>query len=109
MCNKDLDYGKKQMINAGFTELEELGGMWSAYDVRYWCIEHDCYTAGSNESYSRMLDYVKEHPHPSRYDVELVATDIVAHSYDEDFGYYSVFDRDTIESVVEDFLENIIK
>lgn len=60
---------------------------WHSEDVRCFCISRNLYTKGDCESYSRMLDYVREHELPTMEDVEKVVTDILFHSE----GYGTIF------------------
>lgn len=54
---------------------------WSMDRVRNFCIEHDYYTCGDNDSYSKMLWYVEEHSkNPTIDDLYTVAMDIMKHS-----------------------------
>lgn len=52
---------------------------WSASDVRGACIDNDLYTAGDNEQYSKMLNYVRDNP-PTLENLYRVACDICEHS-----------------------------
>ena len=55
---------------------------WSMERVRNFCIKHDYYTCGDNESYSKMLWYVEEHSkNPTIHDLYTVAIDIMDNSY----------------------------
>lgn len=63
----------------GIVKLENVA-TWKAMDLMNFCIENDLYTGGDSQHYNAMLDFVRENKCTVRA-VELVATDIVAHSY----------------------------
>lgn len=61
--------------NAGIRETVA----WSADSIREFCIKNDLYTAGDNEAYSKMLDFVYGHK-PTLTNQYKVAKDICTHS-----------------------------
>ncbi len=52
---------------------------WSADSVRKVCIENNLYTAGDNEDYEHMLDWVGR-LYPSTENIYFIADDIYRHS-----------------------------
>ena len=84
---------------------------WSASRMRMFCIENDLYTAGDNDQYSMMLDFVATHK-PTKENIRLVATDIVAHSIDPDGNAYSLYrhtpEQDDIADIANAIIEEVI-
>lgn len=83
---------------------------WSASRMRMFCIENDLYTAGDNRQYSQMLDFVATHK-PTKDNIKLVATDIVAHSIDPDGNIMSIFPHnpyDDVADIANAILEDVV-
>lgn len=55
---------------------------WTPYSVRKTCIEHDLYTAGDNEDYEHMLNWVGS-LYPNTENMYFIADDIQKHSKDQ--------------------------
>lgn len=53
---------------------------WSPDSVRLTCIKNDLYLMGDLDEYATMLGRVDQCPHPSDYDLYVVAKDIAEHS-----------------------------
>ena len=51
---------------------------WNVLDVRLMCVRK-----GSDEDYCKMLDIVRDNPHPTLEDIYQVAEDINRHSEDQ--------------------------
>lgn len=81
---------------------------WSASRMRMFCIENDLYTAGNNRQYSMMLDFVATHK-PTKENIKLVATDIVAHSIDPDGNAYSIYRQSPYQDDVSDIANAILE
>ena len=60
-------------------------------DVRDYCIEHQYYTAGDNDDYSDMLQFVKK-SNCSKEDLWRIAVDILEHTP----GRFSVADYEDV-------------
>lgn len=60
------------------SKIEEIK-RWSADSVRKVCIENNLYTAGDNEEYGHMLDWVGR-LYPNTENIYFIADDIYRHS-----------------------------
>lgn len=72
--------------------------VWSLNKVRLMCINHNYYTCGDNEDYSKMLNFVSTHQ-PTKMNIYKVAKDIVKHS---DLEGYGQSETENIEGVMFD-------
>lgn len=77
---------------------------WHPESVRQCCIDNKWYTCGTNEEYSRMLDYVRDSK-PILSNLFTVAKDIFDHSdWDDQLGY----EDEIIESIMFKLNEDTI-
>ena len=77
---------------------------WRASNVRSMCIKNDYYTAGDNEAYAKMLNFVDTHE-PTKTNIYKVAVDIVKHSFLESYGQS---EKENIESIMYEIANNAV-
>lgn len=77
--------------------------VWTAYDVRCYCVNRNFYTRGDNDAYGKMLDFVRDNP-PTARNVELVAIDIISHSS----SLYSIFHDGDIDAIANEIWNDVV-
>ena len=78
---------------------------WSSSKVWSYCNKFERYTRGDNAAYSRMLEFVSEHEHPTDLEVLEVAHDIVKHS---NLDGYGLTEAEALQAITFDLLNDCI-